>query len=167
MFYGLWQLGEFPLHKGVVFHFKMCGEQSTDCQVPLQVTRLVLQNWFTTNTCNVQYKRVSIIILSTLSNIQCKRSADSWCQIHDWCHYTGHTTNATRSRWLPFVYAQIKEVFVYKRKKVFLTEVIKISSVDEHLTAVEIVETRLCHSIQLYCHGVVHILSKLVISLTY
>lgn len=60
----------------------------------------------------------------------------------------------------PFVYAQIKEVFIYKENKVFLTDVMKISSVDEHLRAIEVVkthETRLCHSIHLYCHGVVHL----------
>ena len=60
---------------------------------------------------------------------------------------------------LPFLYAQIKEVYVYNHHKVFLTQEVVIVTPDEHLRAVQIsVTERNCmrHYNELFCHGVLH-----------
>ena len=60
----------------------------------------------------------------------------------------------------PFLYAQIKEVYIYKGHKVFLTTTTEVVLYKEHLRATKVVVTQeplIFHSTSLYCNGVLHL----------
>ena len=61
---------------------------------------------------------------------------------------------------LPFVYAQIEDVYVYHNHKVLLTHVVEVVSHEQQLRSIKVFVTQrplLCHSTNLYCRGVLHL----------
>ena len=61
---------------------------------------------------------------------------------------------------LPFQYAYIIDIYIYRDHKILVTNIINIIRFDPHIRAIEVAVTEdvmLCHIIDLHCHGVLHL----------
>ena len=76
------------------------------------------------------------------------------------CGSIVRVVKSTEPNILPFMYAQIQEIYVYQNHKLLLTHVVEVVSHEQHFRAIRVSVTQqqlICNITSLYCHGVLHL----------